>query len=106
MAMWGRRDQDESQPTSPAKETPSMPHPATTAAPLKGRSMDSTQKAKIGPSIQIKGELLGKEDLVIEGHVEGVVRLKDHHLTVGRQAKIQATSRRSRSGSRGPCTAT
>jgi len=51
-----------------------MPHPATTAAPLKGRSMDSTQKAKIGPSIQIKGELLGKEDLVIEGHVEGVVR--------------------------------
>ncbi|MDQ7006892.1 MAG: polymer-forming cytoskeletal protein [Acidobacteriota bacterium] len=52
--------------------------------------MDTT-KAIIGPSIQIKGELIGKEDLVIEGHVEGVVRLLDHHLTIGSKAKIEAT---------------
>ncbi|MDH3284401.1 MAG: polymer-forming cytoskeletal protein [Acidobacteriota bacterium] len=49
------------------------------------------RKAHIGPSIQIKGELIGNEDLVIEGKVEGVVRLKDHHLTIGNQASIRAT---------------
>ena len=52
--------------------------------------MDS-RKAHIGPSIQVKGELIGNEDLVNEGKIEGVVRLKDHHLTVGNQADIRAT---------------
>ena len=50
-----------------------------------------TSKAVIGPSIQVKGELIGDEDLVIEGKVEGVVRLKDHHLVVGKSAQIDAT---------------
>jgi cytoskeletal protein CcmA (bactofilin family) len=56
--------------------------------------MDQQQgqrKAIIGPSIQVKGELIGNEDLVIEGRVEGVVRLKEHHLTVGKSAQVQAT---------------
>ncbi len=48
-------------------------------------------KAVIGPSIQVKGELIGDEDLVIEGKVEGVVRLKQHHLVIGKSAEIDAT---------------
>lgn len=52
---------------------------------MEGRS------ATIGPSIHVKGELLGNEDLVIEGRVEGIVRLRDHHLTVGKSATILAT---------------
>jgi cytoskeletal protein CcmA (bactofilin family) len=49
------------------------------------------RKAVIGPSIQVKGELVGNEDLVIEGKVEGVVRLRDNHLTVGKSAEVKAT---------------
>jgi cytoskeletal protein CcmA (bactofilin family) len=52
---------------------------------MEGRS------ATIGPSIHVKGELMGNEDLVIEGRVEGIVRLRDHHLTVGKSATILAT---------------
>ena len=44
----------------------------------------------IGQSIQIKGELTGNEDLVIEGKVEGKILLKDHNLTVGPNARITA----------------
>jgi cytoskeletal protein CcmA (bactofilin family) len=50
-----------------------------------------SRKAHIGPSIQVKGELIGSEDLVIEGKVEGVIRLREHHLTIGNQADIKAT---------------
>jgi cytoskeletal protein CcmA (bactofilin family) len=52
---------------------------------MEGRS------ATIGPSIHVKGELMGNEDLVIEGRIEGIVRLRDHHLTVGKSATILAT---------------
>lgn len=52
--------------------------------------MDKT-KAVIGPSIEIKGELIGKEDLAIEGRVEGNIRLSDNELLVGQKARIDAT---------------
>ena len=44
--------------------------------------------ANIGKSISIKGDVLGDEDLVIEGRVEGRVELKNHHLTVGPNGDI------------------
>jgi len=39
--------------------------------------------ANIGKSISIKGDVIGDEDTVIEGRVEGRVELKNHHLTIG-----------------------
>jgi cytoskeletal protein CcmA (bactofilin family) len=39
--------------------------------------------ANIGKSISIKGDVVGDEDTIIEGRVEGRIELKNHHLTVG-----------------------
>jgi cytoskeletal protein CcmA (bactofilin family) len=44
----------------------------------------------IGKSVVIKGELNGSEDLLIEGHVEGKIELRDHVLTIGPNGKIKA----------------
>jgi len=44
----------------------------------------------IGQSIQIKGDLIGNEDLTIEGKVDGNISLKDHHLTIGPNGRITA----------------
>jgi cytoskeletal protein CcmA (bactofilin family) len=44
----------------------------------------------IGKSVVIKGELNGSEDLMIEGHVEGKIELKDHVLTIGPNGRIKA----------------
>lgn len=46
--------------------------------------------ATIGPSIHIKGDLTGEEDLVIQGHVEGTINLKQNNLTIGGNGKIHA----------------
>ncbi|UCF67537.1 MAG: polymer-forming cytoskeletal protein [Acidobacteriota bacterium] len=90
MAMWGRKEQDESRSTATPAETPKPARSTTGQAPARGVGMEE-RKAIIGPSIQVKGELIGSEDLVIEGRIEGVVRLRDHHLTIGKQAHIAAT---------------
>ncbi len=44
----------------------------------------------IGQSIQIKGEVIGNEDLTIEGKVEGKIFLQDHNLTIGANGRITA----------------
>lgn len=44
----------------------------------------------IGPSIKIKGEVTGDEDLVIKGSVEGTVDLANHEVTVGESGKVKA----------------
>ena len=48
------------------------------------------KQANIGHSIQVKGELTGSEDLVIDGTVDGKIQLKDHDLTIGSTGRITA----------------
>ena len=47
-------------------------------------------KATIGPSIRIKGDVSGDENLLVEGTVEGTVRLAEHELIVGKSGKVHA----------------
>jgi cytoskeletal protein CcmA (bactofilin family) len=46
--------------------------------------------ARIGPSVQVKGEINGSEDLEIHGSVEGTVTLEERRLTIGPTAKVSA----------------
>ncbi len=48
------------------------------------------EKADVGPSIKIKGELTGEEDLMIQGRVEGRIELKKNNVTVGKKGSVQA----------------
>ena len=48
------------------------------------------EKASIGKSIVINGELSGSEDLTVEGRVDGKIELRDHVLTVGSNGRIKA----------------
>lgn len=44
----------------------------------------------IGPTLRFKGELSAKEDLVIEGYVEGRIAHQDKNLTIGENGKVKA----------------
>jgi cytoskeletal protein CcmA (bactofilin family) len=46
--------------------------------------------AVIGKSVQIRGEVKGNEDLLVEGMVEGTVSLSESRLTIGAHARVQA----------------
>ncbi len=55
------------------------------------RAEHSAGKAVIGPSVVIKGQIQSREDLTIEGTVEGTIEMPEHRLTVDRQvASVQA----------------
>jgi cytoskeletal protein CcmA (bactofilin family) len=86
---WKRDDYPTPQPESATNPPrPAAPSPApqavTAEPPRRG------DRATIGPSIFIKGDLAGEEDLVIEGRVEGKVDLKQHNVTIGKNGRVKA----------------
>jgi cytoskeletal protein CcmA (bactofilin family) len=46
--------------------------------------------ATIGKAVMVKGQIVSREDLVIDGEVEGTVEAHDHRVTVGPNGKVQA----------------
>ncbi len=80
--MWEKKDSRDSR----APEPP----PSRSAFETVSRPSSESGLVNIGPSIVIKGELSGDEDLTIEGRVEGKIELKSHNLTIGPKGKITA----------------
>src|SRR3954463_10492488 len=73
--------------SEPPRPPPPPPPPAPPASEPPRRP---SERATIGPSIFIKGDLSGEEDLVIEGRVEGRVDLKQNNVTVGKNGRVKA----------------
>jgi cytoskeletal protein CcmA (bactofilin family) len=48
------------------------------------------EQVMIGKTIHIKGDLVGEEDLLIEGYVDGKVQLPQHKVTVGKTGHVNA----------------
>jgi len=70
----------------PAPAEPAVAQPtSSTVSPKTARSV-----AMIGPSIKIKGEVSGDEDLLIQGQVEGTVNLKNNEVIVGESGQLSA----------------
>jgi cytoskeletal protein CcmA (bactofilin family) len=101
--MWGNKKPETPQPGQPeSKNIPVNPPPKPAAATWEGTTAMSTDAmrplgatadrstARLGPSLHVKGEISGNEDLVIDGSVEGLVQLDERKLTVGATAKVTA----------------
>jgi len=82
--MWKKDDDLNPAPGAPGSEK--LPTSRDTA-----RSTPATgERASIGRSITIRGEVSGEEDLLIQGHVDGSVNLKQQVVTVGREGQVKA----------------
>lgn len=68
----------------------SAPPPPTNNAVLKSERPECNGVATIGKSIRIKGEITGAEDLVVEGHVEGMIELKQNSIVIGKGGHVTA----------------
>jgi cytoskeletal protein CcmA (bactofilin family) len=83
MMIWKKSEVDE----TPAR---TQPQPSNLPSSLpRGQAQTSKERALIGASIEIKGNLAGSEDLVIEGRIEGKIELRQHGITVGRNGYVK-----------------
>jgi len=73
--MWKKKEDETAKPKSP---------------PLGKNPIEQLkEQSVIGPSISIKGELSGEEDLIIQGRVEGKIDLKKNNITVEKSGSIK-----------------
>jgi cytoskeletal protein CcmA (bactofilin family) len=89
--MWNKRKEDE-YPAKPAP-TPSPSAPSKepmSTAPITSYHPPERGMAVIGKTVLIKGQVMSREDLTIDGEVEGSVELQENRLTVGPHGKLQA----------------
>lgn len=82
--MWGKTQKPGPEPPAAAPlpvETPRVEPPVPRAP---------AAATRIGPALQIRGEIRGGEDVLIEGDVQGSVNLNNASVTVGRQGRVRA----------------
>ena len=97
MSMWKRhKEEDEVYTPKPAPAPPTTADLTKEGIPMStipARSFDPEVPrggALLGKSVVIKGEVLSREDLTVDGEIEGTVELQEHRLTVGPNGKLKA----------------
>ncbi len=93
--MWNKRKDDEYPAKAAVTPTSSAPvsresFPAMSTAPVTSYHPPERGMAVIGKSVMIKGQIFSREDLTIDGEVEGSVELQENRLTVGPHGRVQA----------------
>jgi cytoskeletal protein CcmA (bactofilin family) len=108
MSMWNKRQSEE--PTPPLRPSPPVAGPQldvkdvkkenilpVSSMPFKTATPESDAKgsgqASIGKAVKINGQIFSKEDLYIDGDVEGTVELHENRLTIGPNGRVQASVR-------------
>ncbi len=93
--MW-KKDETQGTETATQRQTESIkpvdrktePKPVARSGPA--RTGATGDRANIGRSITIKGDISGDEDLHIQGTVDGSVNLKEHNVTIDQEGRVKA----------------
>lgn len=96
--MWKTRKEEEKPLISqPPIEPPAAPvreqraaEPSRDTQRFENAQGGRSEAARIGKSVCVRGEISGREDLFVDGEVEGTVELSGHGLTVGPNGRIRA----------------
>jgi cytoskeletal protein CcmA (bactofilin family) len=97
MSVWNRRKEEEfiTRPVSGPPAPSELAKEGIPMSTLPGRSSEShyetARTAVLGKSVIVKGQIFSREDLTIDGEVEGTVELQEHRLTIGPNGKVRAS---------------
>lgn len=87
--MWDKKKPDTLQAAAPVPNSPPINNESTNAMRPLGATADP-MTGWLGSSLHVKGDIIGTEDLLIDGSVEGLIELDERKLTVGKTAKLTA----------------
>src|SRR5262245_29481652 len=101
--MWNkRRDEEPPRPYTPPPVQPVIPNPIVVEPKKETSIMSSMPQARfepesrggsatIGKAVKINGQIHSKEDLFVDGDVEGTLEAPEHKLTIGQNGIVHAT---------------
>src|SRR5690349_11551110 len=83
--------QPQAQPIKPQPVKETSPMSALPSRPTESFEAARTGNAVLGKSVVVKGQVLSREDLTIDGEVEGTIEMQEHRLTIGATGKVRAS---------------
>ena len=99
MSMWNKKeDTPAPRPASvppappPAPEIKKEPTPVS-STPFRAPDAEARNAATIGKSVRIVGQIFAKEDLYVDGDVEGTIESQENKITIGPNGRVQASIR-------------
>jgi cytoskeletal protein CcmA (bactofilin family) len=98
--MWNKKEEQPpaprpaSVPPAPV-QTPEIKKEPTpvSSTPYRTPESDSRGAATVGKSVKIVGQIFTKEDLYVDGDVEGTIESLENKVTVGPNGRVQASIR-------------
>jgi len=78
--VWKKKENELPTPEPDHRPEPPAPRPAPRRA----------ERAIIGPTLKISGEISGEEELIVQGQVDGKITVKGQGVTVGKSGKVKA----------------
>ena len=88
MNVWNKRNDEPAAPQATPRYQPAPPDPTVAPAPIPAAPAPR-QTAAIGASMHIKGDISTREELLVDGEVEGSMESQSL-LTVGPSGKVRA----------------
>jgi len=61
------------------------------STPFRTPESDSRNAATIGKAVKVVGQIFTKEDLYVDGDVEGTIESQDNKVTIGPNGRVQAS---------------
>jgi len=98
--MWNKRKEEEQPAPRPVSAPPRPSELAKEGIPMStlpnrvSEPIHDTARgnaAVLGKSVIVKGQIFSREDLTIDGEVDGSLELQEHRLTIGPNGKVVAS---------------
>src|SRR5579862_4718382 len=95
--MWNNKQRENEYTPRAVNTPPAAPEISTkegfplSTAPIRSAETEAGRgAASIGKSVTIKGQIFSREDLIVDGEIEGAIELNDHRLTIGPNGRVKA----------------
>ncbi len=79
--MWKKKENEQPTPETVQRPEPPVPRSATPRR---------SDRAVVGPTLKIQGEISGEEELVVQGQIDGKIVVKGQGVTVGKSGRVKA----------------
>ncbi len=87
--MWRKVDEPKAHPVPEISTGPKISTDVTSSPQAASTPLSSHSVACISQGIRIKGDITGREDLFVDGEIEGSIQVAEGTVTVGPNGRVQ-----------------
>jgi len=86
--MWRNKESQSAPSPASGRVVETLSAPKVSAINVSPTGSVAQATSWLGPTLRVKGEISGNEDLLVDGKVEGPISVGEHRLTVGHKGQV------------------